>query len=164
MQLSKGGMEERNLDSCAAGPSRARQRLDLETFVQSRNRCSAPSNLVGPQEDASALRLSRFRENRVTLLALRSVFSISHLSRGRADPLGVTRRYWPIYEAAKSLATALSRCNLRLQGFSGRSSLPSTASRAGHLLHGGALLRDHRHAEPADEPGFRGRFDVFSRS
>jgi hypothetical protein len=106
MQLSKGGMEERNLDFAAA-LSRAINDWQIETFVRHEPRLHA--GIVVPQEDAA------FAAAEIERRARDRSFAQVILSPRSSDPLG-HRRYWPIYEAA-------ARCNLpvalHVQGFSG---------------------------------------------
>jgi predicted TIM-barrel fold metal-dependent hydrolase len=106
MQLSKGGMEERNLDFAAA-LSRAINDWQVETWVRKEPRLRA--GIVVPQEDAAfaAAEVERRAEDRSFVQVIMSPRS--------SDPIG-HRRYWPIYEAA-------ARCNLpiglHVQGFCG---------------------------------------------
>jgi len=106
MQLSRGGMEERNLDFAAA-LSTAVNDWQLETWVKPEPRLRA--GIVVPQEDAAfaAAEIERRADDRS--------FAQVIVSPRASDPLG-HRRYWPIYAAA-------ARCNLpialHVQGFSG---------------------------------------------
>jgi predicted TIM-barrel fold metal-dependent hydrolase len=106
MQLSKGGMEERNLEFAAA-LSRAINDWQLETFVKPEPRLKA--GIVVPQEDAA------FAASEIERLAPDRSFSQVIVSPRSSDPLG-HRRYWPVFEMAE-------RCNLpialHVQGFSG---------------------------------------------
>jgi predicted TIM-barrel fold metal-dependent hydrolase len=106
MQLSKGGMEERNLEFAAA-LSHAINEWQLETFVKPEPRLRA--GIVVPQEDAA------FAVKEIEHRATDPSFSQIIISPRSSDPLG-HRRYWPIFEAAQ-------RCNrpiaLHVQGFSG---------------------------------------------
>jgi len=106
MQLSRGGMEERNLDFAAA-LSRAVNDWQLETWVKPEPRLRA--GIVVPQEDAA------FAVKEIEHRATDPSFSQIIISPRSSDPLG-HRRYWPIFEAAQ-------RCNLpialHVQGFSG---------------------------------------------
>jgi predicted TIM-barrel fold metal-dependent hydrolase len=106
MQLSKGGMEERNLDFAAA-LSQAINDWQVETFVRHEPRLHA--GIVVPQEDATfaAAEIERRAQDRS--------FAQVILSPRSSDPLG-HRRYWPIYEAAARCALPLA---LHVQGFSG---------------------------------------------
>jgi predicted TIM-barrel fold metal-dependent hydrolase len=106
MQLSRGGMEERNLEFAAA-LSDAINDWQLETWVKPEPRLRA--GIVVPQEDAdfAATQIERRADNPGFVQVIMSPRS--------SDPLG-HRRYWPIYAAAE-------RCNrpiaLHVQGFSG---------------------------------------------
>ena len=106
MQLSKGGMEERNLEFAAA-LSHAINEWQLETFVKPEPRLRA--GIVVPQEDAG------FAVKEIEHRAADRSFAQIIISPRSSDPLG-HRRYWPIFEAAE-------RCNLpiglHVQGFSG---------------------------------------------
>jgi len=106
MQLSRGGMEERNLDFAAA-LSRAVNDWQLETWVKPEPRLRG--GIVVPQEDAA------FAVSEIDRHADDERFAQILISPRSSDPLG-HRRYWPIYEAAQ-------RCNkpiaLHVQGFSG---------------------------------------------
>ena len=113
MQLSRGGMEERNLEFAAA-LSRAVNDWQLETWVKKEPRLRA--GIVVPQEDAA------FAVTEIEHRADDRGFAQILISPRSSDPLG-HRRYWPIYEAAQ-------RCNrpiaLHVQGFSGgHASTPS---------------------------------------
>src|SRR4029078_12356903 len=91
MQLSKGGMEERNLEFAAA-LSHAINDWQLETFCKPEPRLRA--GVVGPQEGpafAVAGNDDRAGDAR---------FSQILISPRSSDPLG-HRRYWPIFEAAQ---------------------------------------------------------------
>ena len=98
MQLSKGGMEERNLEFAAA-LSHAINEWQLEAFVRPEPRLRA--GIVVPQEDA-AFAVSEI-ENRATDPS----FSQIIISPRSSDPLG-HRRYWP-----PSAPTSRSRCTCR---------------------------------------------------
>src|SRR5882672_3342623 len=106
MQLSKGGMEERNLEFAAA-LSHAINEWQLETFVKPEPRLRA--GIVVPQEDAA------FAVKEIEHRATDRSFAQIIISPRSSDPLG-HRRYWPIFEAAE-------RCNrpiaLHVQGYSG---------------------------------------------
>jgi len=106
MQLSRGGMEERNLEFAAA-LSRAVNDWQLETWVKKEPRLRA--GIVVPQED------SAFAATEIEHRAADPAFVQVIISPRASDPLG-HRRYWPIYDAAE-------RCNrpiaLHVQGFSG---------------------------------------------
>ena len=106
MQLSKGGMEERNLEFAAA-LSKAVNDWQLETWVKPEPRLRA--GIVVPQEDAA------FAASEIERRADNPAFVQVIMSPRSSDPLG-HRRYWPIYAAAE-------RCNrpiaLHVQGFSG---------------------------------------------
>src|SRR6185312_12329757 len=91
MQLSKGGMEERNLEFAAA-LSHAINEWQLETFVRPEPRLRA--GLVVPQEDAA------FAVSEIDARADDPSFSQIIISPRSSDPLG-HRRYWPIFEAAQ---------------------------------------------------------------
>jgi hypothetical protein len=106
MQLSRGGMEERNLEFAAA-LSDAINDWQLETWVKPEPRLRA--GIVVPQEDAA------FAARQIERRADNPGFIQVIMSPRSSDPLG-HRRYWPIYAAAE-------RCNrpiaLHVQGFSG---------------------------------------------
>jgi hypothetical protein len=106
MQLSRGGMEERNLEFAAA-LSDAINDWQLETWVKPEPRLRA--GIVVPQEDAE------FAARQIERRADNPGFVQVIMSPRSSDPLG-HRRYWPIYAAAE-------RCNrpiaLHVQGFSG---------------------------------------------
>ena len=142
MQLSKGGMEERNLEFAAA-LSHAINEWQLETFVKPEPRLRA--GIVVPQEDAA------FAVKEIEHRAGDRSFAQIIISPRSSDPLG-HRRYWPIFEAAE-------RCNLPIGAARAGLQRRPRLDRVGlaDLLHGGALRRDHRHAEHGDEPGVRGR-------
>ena len=91
MQLSKGGMEERNLEFAAA-LSHAINEWQLETFVKPEPRLRA--GIVVPQEDAA------FAVKEIEHRATDPSFSQIIISPRSSDPLG-HRRYWPIFEAAQ---------------------------------------------------------------
>jgi predicted TIM-barrel fold metal-dependent hydrolase len=113
MQLSKGGMEERNLEFAAA-LSHAINEWQIETFVKPEPRLRA--GIVVPQEDAA------FAVKEIEHRAADKSFAQIIISPRSSDPLG-HRRYWPIFEAAE-------RCNLpiglHVQGFSGGHSSTSS--------------------------------------
>jgi hypothetical protein len=106
MQLSRGGMEERNLEFAAA-LSDAINDWQLEIWVKPEPRLRA--GIVVPQEDAE------FAARQIERRADNPDFVQVIMSPRSSDPLG-HRRYWPIYAAAE-------RCNrpiaLHVQGFSG---------------------------------------------
>jgi len=88
MQLSKGGMEERNLEFAAA-LSHAINEWQCETFVKPGARLFPAPGIVVPQEDAaSAVRKAKHR-------AADPSFAQIIISPRSSDPLG-HRRYWPI--------------------------------------------------------------------
>ena len=111
--LSRGGMEERNLDFAAA-LSRAVNDWQLETWVKPEPRLRA--GIVVPQEDA-AYAASEI-ENRASDRRFVQVI----FSPRASDPVG-HRRYWPIYEAAERNNLPIG---LHSAGFSGGH--PSTGS------------------------------------
>ena len=96
MQLSRGGMEERNLDFAAA-LSRAVNDWQLEAWVKPEPRLRA--GIVVPQEDAA------FAVSEIERRADDPAFVQILISPRSSDPLG-HRRYWPIYEAARALPAA----------------------------------------------------------
>jgi len=106
MQLSKGGMEERNLDFAAA-LSRAVNDWQLEAWVKPEPRLRA--GIVVPQEDAD------FAVEEIERRADDPAFAQILISPRSSDPLG-HRRYWPIYEAAQRCRRPIA---LHVQGFSG---------------------------------------------
>ena len=106
MQLSKGGMEERNLEFAAA-LSRAINDWQLETFVKPEPRLRA--GIVVPQEDAA------FAVSEIGHRASDPAFVQIIMSPRASDPIG-HRRYWPIYEAAERANRPIG---LHVQGFSG---------------------------------------------
>jgi len=106
MQLSKGGMEERNLEFAAA-LSHAINEWQLETFVKPEPRLRA--GIVVPQEDAA------FAVKEIEHRATDPSFSQIIISPRSSDPLG-HRRYWPIFEAAQRCKRPIA---LHVQGFSG---------------------------------------------
>ena len=93
MQLSRGGMEERNLDFAAA-LSRAVNDWQLEEWVKPEPRLRA--GIVVPQEDAA------FAVSEIERRANDPAFVQILISPRASDPLG-HRRYWPIYYAAQRL-------------------------------------------------------------
>src|SRR5262249_16056096 len=106
MQLSKGGMEERNLDFAAA-LSRAVNDWQLATWVGPEPRLRA--GIVARQEDGA------FAVSEIEHRAGDPRFSQILISPRSSDPLG-HRRYWPIYEAAQRTNRPIA---LHVQGFSG---------------------------------------------
>jgi predicted TIM-barrel fold metal-dependent hydrolase len=106
MQLSKGGMEERNLEFAAA-LSRAINDWQLETFVRPEPRLRA--GIVVPQEDAT------FAVNEIERRGGDRSFAQIIISPRSSDPLG-HRRYWPIFAAAERGNRPIA---LHVQGFSG---------------------------------------------
>jgi predicted TIM-barrel fold metal-dependent hydrolase len=106
MQLSKGGMEERNLEFAAA-LSHAINEWQLETFCKPEPRLRA--GIVVPQEDAA------FSVTEIDARAGDPHFSQIIVSPRSSDPLG-HRRYWPIFEAAQRANKPIA---LHVQGFSG---------------------------------------------
>jgi predicted TIM-barrel fold metal-dependent hydrolase len=106
MQLSKGGMEERNLEFAAA-LSHAINDWQLEAFVRPEPRLRA--GIVVPQEDAA------FAVSEIERRAPDPAFAQIIISPRSSDPLG-HRRYWPIYEAAERANKPIA---LHVQGFSG---------------------------------------------
>ena len=89
--LSRGGMEERNLDFAAA-LSRAVNDWQIEAWVKPEPRLRA--GIVVPQEDAA------FAASEIERRASDPRFVQVIFSPRASDPLG-HRRYWPIYEAAE---------------------------------------------------------------
>ncbi len=149
MQLSRGGMEERNLEFAAA-LSRAVNDWQLEAWCKKEPRLRA--GIVVPQEDAA------FAVTEIERHADDPAFVQILISPRSSDPLG-HRRYWPIYEAAQ-------RCNrpiaLHVQGFSGGHA--STAS--GWPTY---YLQEHYAASSgmqntAHQPGVRGRARALSQA
>jgi uncharacterized protein len=106
MQLSRGGMEERNLDFAAA-LSRAVNDWQLEAWVKPEPRLRA--GIVVPQEDAA------FAAAEIERRAGDRSFAQIITSPRASDPLG-HRRYWPIYAAAEHCGLPIA---LHVQGFSG---------------------------------------------
>ncbi len=106
MQLSKGGMEERNLEFAAA-LSHAINEWQLETFCKPEPRLRA--GIVVPQEDAE------FAVQEIEARANDPRFSQILISPRSSDPLG-HRRYWPVFEAAQRANKPIA---LHVQGFSG---------------------------------------------
>ena len=106
ISLSRGGMEERNLEFAAA-LARAVNDWQKEEWVRKEPRLRA--GIVVPQEDTA------FAVSEIERRATDRSFSQIIISPRSSDPLG-HRRYWPIFEAAQ-------RCNrpiaLHVQGFSG---------------------------------------------
>jgi predicted TIM-barrel fold metal-dependent hydrolase len=106
MQLSRGGMEERNLEFAAA-LSRAVNDWQLETWVKKEPRLRA--GIVVPQEDAA------FAVGEIERRADDPAFVQILISPRASDPLG-HRRYWPIFAAAERCHRPIA---LHVQGFSG---------------------------------------------
>jgi hypothetical protein len=106
MQLSKGGMEERNLEFAAA-LSHAINEWQLETFCKPEPRLRA--GIVVPQEDAE------FAVQEIEARANDPRFSQILISPRSSDPLG-HRRYWPVFDAAQRANKPIA---LHVQGFSG---------------------------------------------
>jgi uncharacterized protein len=111
--LSRGGMEERNLDFAAA-LSRAVNDWQLETWVKPEPRLRA--GIVVPQEDAA------YSASEIESRASDRRFVQVLFSPRASDPIG-HRRYWPIYEAAERNNLPIG---LHSAGFSGGH--PSTGS------------------------------------
>jgi predicted TIM-barrel fold metal-dependent hydrolase len=111
--LSKGGMEERNLDFAAA-LSRGVNDWQIENWVKPEPRLRA--GIVVPQEDAA------FAASEIDRRASDRRFVQVIFSPRASDPIG-HRRYWPIYEAAERNDLPLG---LHSAGFSGGH--PSTPS------------------------------------
>ena len=141
MQLSKGGMEERNLEFAAA-LSHAINEWQLETFVKPEPRLRA--GIVVPQEDAAfAVKEIEHRADRSVVFADHHLAAVERSARSPAllaDLRG---------GAALQPSDRAARPGLQRRPRFDRVGLAD-------LLHGGALRRDHRHAEHADEPGVRG--------
>jgi len=106
MQLSKGGMEERNVEFGAA-LSHAINEWQLETFVKPEPRLRA--GVLVPQEYAECA------VKEIDARADDWRFSQILISPRSSDPLG-HRRYWPIFEAAQRANKPIA---LHVQGFSG---------------------------------------------
>jgi predicted TIM-barrel fold metal-dependent hydrolase len=106
MPLSRGGMEERNLDFAAA-LARAVNDWQLEAWVKKEPRLRA--GIVVPQEDAT------FAVEEIERRASDPMFVQILLSPRSSDPLG-HRRYWPIFEAAQRAQRPIG---LHVQGYSG---------------------------------------------
>ena len=149
MQLSKGGMEERNLEFAAA-LSHAINDWQLETFVKPEPRLRA--GIVVPQEDAAfAVSRDRAPRRRSVVLADHHLAAVERSARPPAllaDLRG---------GAALQPADRAARAGLQRRPRLDRVGLAD-------LLHGGALRGDHWHAEHADQPGVRGRVRALSRS
>ena len=111
--LSRGGMEERNLDFAAA-LSQAVNDWQIENWVKPEPRLRA--GIVVPQEDAA------FAASEIERRAGDRRFVQVIFSPRASDPIG-HRRYWPIYEAAERNNLPLG---LHSAGFSGGH--PSTPS------------------------------------
>jgi predicted TIM-barrel fold metal-dependent hydrolase len=111
--LSRGGMEERNLDFAAA-LSRAVNDWQIEAWVKPEPRLRA--GVVVPQEDAA------YAATEIESRAADRRFVQVIFSPRASDPVG-HRRYWPIYEAAERSNFPIG---LHSAGFSGGH--PSTGS------------------------------------
>jgi predicted TIM-barrel fold metal-dependent hydrolase len=111
--LSRGGMEERNLDFAAA-LSQGVNDWQIENWVKPEPRLRA--GIVVPQEDAA------FAASEIERRANDRRFVQVIFSPRATDPIG-HRRYWPIYEAAERNNLPLG---LHSAGFSGGH--PSTPS------------------------------------
>jgi predicted TIM-barrel fold metal-dependent hydrolase len=111
--LSRGGMEERNLDFAAA-LSQGVNDWQIENWVKPEPRLRA--GIVVPQEDA-AFAVSEIERRASDRRFVQVIFSPR-----ATDPIG-HRRYWPIYEAAERNNLPLG---LHSAGFSGGH--PSTPS------------------------------------
>jgi predicted TIM-barrel fold metal-dependent hydrolase len=106
ISLSKGGLEERNLDFAAA-LSTAVNDWQIEAWVDKEPRLRA--GIVVPQEDAD------FAVAEIERRAADRRFVQILISPRASDPLG-HRRYWPIYAAAQACNLPIG---LHVQGFSG---------------------------------------------
>jgi predicted TIM-barrel fold metal-dependent hydrolase len=106
ISLSKGGLEERNLDFAAA-LSAAVNEWQIEAWCKPEPRLRA--GIVVPQEDAV------FAVKEIERRAGDSRFVQILISPRSSDPLG-HRRYWPIYAAAQAAGLPIG---LHVQGFSG---------------------------------------------
>ena len=106
ISLSKGGLEERNLDFAAALAT-AINDWQIECWVKPEPRLRA--GIIVPQED------SAFAVSEIERLAADKRFVQILISPRSADPLG-HRRYWPIYAAAEASGLPIG---LHVQGFSG---------------------------------------------
>jgi uncharacterized protein len=104
--LSRGGMEERNLDFGAALSS-AINDWQLECWVKKEPRLRAA--IVVPQENAD------YAVTEIERRAGDPAFVQIMISPRSSDPLG-HRRYWPIYAAAERCSKPLA---LHVAGFSG---------------------------------------------
>jgi hypothetical protein len=104
--LSRGGMEERNLDFAAA-LSQAVNDWQIEAWVKPEPRLRA--GIVVPQEDAG------FAARQIERRAPDRRFVQVIFSPRASDPVG-HRRYWPIYEAAERHNLPIG---LHSAGFSG---------------------------------------------
>jgi predicted TIM-barrel fold metal-dependent hydrolase len=111
--LSRGGMEERNLDFGAVLSS-AINDWQLECWVKKEPRLRAA--IVVPQENAE------FAVGEIERRAQDPAFVQVMISPRSSDPLG-HRRYWPIYAAAERCGRPLA---LHVAGYSGGH--PSTGS------------------------------------
>jgi uncharacterized protein len=113
MPLSRGGMEERNLDYAAA-LAHAVNEWQLEAWIRPEPRLRA--GLVVPQEDTA------FAVQEIESRADNPAFVQILISPRASDPLG-HRRYWPIYAAAERVGRPIA---LHVQGYSGgHASTPS---------------------------------------
>ena len=140
--LSRGGMEERNLDFGAALSS-AINDWQLECWVKKEPRLRAA--IVVPQENAE------YAVAEIERRADDPAFVQIMISPRSSDPLG-HRRYWPIYAAAERCGKPLCAACRRLQRWPSVDGLGLA-----HLLHPRALRHVDGHAEHACEPGVRGR-------
>ena len=136
MQLSNGGMEERNLDFAAA-LSRAVNDWQLETFVK------PGAAAARRHRGAAGGRRLRRRARSSAAPPIRS-FAQVMISPRSSDPLG-HRRYWPIYRGGRSAATC--RSALHVQGFSGGHASTGSGWPTYYMQEHYAF--DHRHAEHA---------------
>ena len=143
MQLSKGGMEERNLDFAAA-LSHAINDWQLETWVR-RSRACTPASSCRRRTPA---------------------FAVAEIERRAADRSFVAGDHVAARRATRSAIAATGRSTRRPQ----RCDLPLGTARPGlqrrprldrlglaDLLHAGALRLLDRPAEHRDEPDLRGR-------
>jgi predicted TIM-barrel fold metal-dependent hydrolase len=106
ISLSKGGLEERNLDFAAA-LARAVNDWQIAQWVEPEPRLRA--GIIVPQEDTA------FAVAEIERRARDPRFVQVLISPRSSDPLG-HRRYWPIYAAAQACDLPLG---LHVQGFSG---------------------------------------------
>jgi hypothetical protein len=149
MQLSRGGMEERNLDFAAA-LSRAVNDWQLEEWVKPEPRLRA--GIVVPQEDAAfAVNENRTARQRSGL---------------RPDPDFAARqrsaRPSPLLADLRGSAALPAADRAACAGLQRRPRLDRVG--LADLLHAGALRHYDRHAEHRHEPGVRGRVRALSRS